>query len=347
MVVKSEHKIVHVIFSLATGGVENMLVDILNFQSMYFRTTLFIINDVVNSDLLQRLNKDIAVVRIGRKPGTFSPFSFVSLNLKLFLEQPSIIHCHNHNAINFLAPTLRAKAVLTLHDTGYPIKNLRKFKSVFAISKAVKNDIESRSEVEATVVYNGIHVEKIQVKRNVKSRSDFRIVQVSRLIHEKKGQHLLIEALKIVKGYINCEIFVDFIGEGPSLDFLKKLTEELGLNQNVRFLGLLSRNLIYKSLCDYDLLVQPSLYEGFGLTIAEALAANIQVVVSDLEGPKEVLAILNEGITFIPDDVSDLADKIMKAIALKDHPLESREKVLRNFNIEFTAKSYLTHYNLK
>jgi len=49
----------------------------------------------------------------------------------------------------------------------------------------------------------------------------FKIVQVSRLNHLKKGQHIAIEALKVLKDKGFDNIHLDFIGEGESEQFLK------------------------------------------------------------------------------------------------------------------------------
>ena len=69
------------------------------------------------------------------------------------------------------------------------------------------------------VVLNGIEPGSIKTSCG-KQHSKFRIVQVSRLMHEKKGQHILIEAVGhlIRKGY--SEISLDLIGDGESMDFL-------------------------------------------------------------------------------------------------------------------------------
>ena len=55
---------------------------------------------------------------------------------------------------------------------------------------------------------------------------------------------------------------------------------ELNLEKHVRFLGNQSREYVYSHLKDYDLFVQPSRFEGFGLTVAEAMAACVPVLVT-------------------------------------------------------------------
>ena len=66
------------------------------------------------------------------------------------------------------------------------------------------------------------------------------------------------------------------------MNYLIGLADKLHLNNYISFLGLRYRDYIYYHLSDYDLLVKPSLFEGFGLTIVEGKASGIEVLVSDI-----------------------------------------------------------------
>lgn len=61
------------------------------------------------------------------------------------------------------------------------------------------------------------------------------------------------------------------------------------LEDHVIFEGLKEQAWIYENLCRYDLFIQPSRYEGFGLTVAEAISAKVPVLVSNIEGPLEII----------------------------------------------------------
>ena len=67
-----------------------------------------------------------------------------------------------------------------------------------------------------------------------------------------------------------------------------RLTAELHAETYVRFLGKQTQDYVAAHLTDYDLFVQPSRWEGFGLTVAEAMAAGVPVLVSEGQGPAEV-----------------------------------------------------------
>lgn len=339
-------KIVHLIFDLNTGGAETMLVDIINQQINTEQVSLIIINDEINYQLLHQIDKRVNVILIGRKEKSRNLIPLLILNWHLLQINPDVIHCHHLTAIQIIVH--RKNVVITLHTTGVPVEYLGKYKKVFAISNTVKKDIEVRCKVKPVLVYNGIRINEILKKEDYTYKT-FKIIQISRLDHEIKGQNILLEALKILvyeKKIKN--ICVDFIGEGKSFEYLKKLVEEYKIKEYVNFLGIRDRKFIYEHLKDYNLLVQPSLYEGFGLTIVEAMAAKVPVLVSDIDGPLEIIENGMYGWMFKNNDGKDCASNILKIVSIyKEIKLkieDSYNHIFSNFNIRSTSKLYLNNY---
>ena len=237
----------------------------------------------------------------------------------------------------------------------FRIKYYKLYDAIFAISQSVANDIFERSGYVANVVYNGIDFGKIKRKFNLEEITPkFRIVQISRLVHLKKGQHLLLSAVKkLITEYNYSDIEVDFIGDGESLQYLQELTKEYKLTNVVRFLGNRDRDYIYDNLHNYSLLVQPSLYEGFGLTIIEGIGANIPVITSDVDGPKEIATTLNCDILFKSGSVDELLKAISNVyIKINKMPAEVlaeavnlNERAREAFSIQNTTSNYLKQYN--
>jgi glycosyltransferase involved in cell wall biosynthesis len=200
------------------------------------------------------------------------------------------------------------------------------------------------------VIRNGINFAAVKVKAHYAS-SPFRIVQVSRLAHDIKGQDLLIRALRRLLDRLGeGRVSVDFIGGGESLGYLRQLCVDCGVDGWCRFLGAATRQSIYDSLHQYDLLVQPSRYEGFGLTVVEGIAAGLPVLVSDIEGPMEIIAGGELGWSFKSEDAADLACKVVEMIALAREPgfaerMRSRAELAhRRFDIKLTAQRYIDEY---
>ena len=94
-----------------------------------------------------------------------------------------------------------------------------------------------------------------------------KIVTVARLFSKNKGQDMCLTAARMLKdkGYKFLWIFV---GDGPSRDELEAQMRDLGLENEVRFVGLQANP--YPYIKSADVYVQSSRYEGFGLTVTEA-----------------------------------------------------------------------------
>jgi glycosyltransferase involved in cell wall biosynthesis len=339
--------ILHINFSITVGGIDTMLVDILNEQIKTTKTTLVIINDKIEESVLANLNPKVSVIKIRRKEGAKDILKILKLNFIIFKLKPSIIHCHNSNVVNFLA-LKKCPVVLTVHDINYSTASYNKYNHIFAISHAVKKDIEKNGSFPVSMVYNGINNELIKLKTDIKDEKEkFRLVVVSRLEHQKKGQDIVLEAIKALSNSYN--LTLDLIGDGTSLGYLQNQVAELKLESQVHFLGVKSRNYIYDNLKNYDLLIQPSRYEGFGLTIVEAMLARIPVLASDIDGPNEILNNGEYGICFKSGDVIDLTKKL-KDIFLNYNNVcsvfidKAHIRALNNFSIKSTSLNYINAY---
>ena len=344
-------KILHVIFSMATGGTETMLVDIVNEQSKTQIVELIIVNNFVNKELIANINKEVIIHYINRKPGSRNLFPILKFNYRVFKINPTVVHFHNHDGINLLKFKIKAVTCLTVHDVNKPKINFLKYKKIFSISKAVHEDVLIRSGIKPIKIYNGIRFEDIESKTNADKIEKFKIIQVSRLGHEKKGQHILIKAINILvkqKGITNIQL--DFIGDGNSLEYLKNLTKELDLEKHINFLGNKTREFVYKELKNYHLLVQPSLFEGFGLTVVEGMAAKIPVLVSDIEGPMEIIDNGKYGYHFKVGDAKNCCEVIFEIIndfetdKIGQKTREAYNYAETNFNIRKTATNYINNY---
>lgn len=343
--------IVHLIFSFQIGGAEAMLADIVNEQCKTEKVTLVIINNLVTESMLERVDPKVPVVRIDRTPSGRSPLPLVRLNCILHKINPDVIHCHDVKGIGLLSPSHRKRTVLTIHDTQIVSPYFNRYKKRFAISESVKDDIFRRYNLNSDIVRNGIRIGEI-IPRGKSERNPelFRMVQIGRLEHQKKGQDLLIEAIsRLVHEFNRSNIHLDIIGSGFSLAFLKEMACKYALNDYISFCGERDRASIYQRLHDYDLLVQPSIYEGFGLTVAEAMAAGVPVLVSDIEGPMELIKGGEYGYCFNTGDPVDLTQKIDNIISDYDGATKLAERarayVAENFSIEQTARNYILRYS--
>lgn len=334
-------KILHLIFSLNIGGSENLLVDLINQQVISNEVTLCIINNAYNETLLSNINKKIKIVLLNRKESSHNICDVFRLNFILIQAKPDIVHCHDSNIIQYLFHPL-GHTILTVHSTNLPLKGIKKYKNVVAISKSVAEVLYKKGlNNKITTIYNAINTQSILLKEKKERNKNipFRLIQVGRLEHLTKGQHLSIKAISLLKKQFPfMEIHIDFIGSGNSETYLKAIAEELDVISNVHFLGARSKEYVYTHLKNYDILLQPSIIEGFGLTVAEGMVAGLPVLVSDVEGPMEIIQNGEYGYCFQVGNAEDMANKLIEML---QNPTKASE-IARN------GQAYATsHFDIK
>lgn len=343
-------KILHVIFKMLTGGTEMMLIDIAGRQADNGHdVSVMIINEGSDPKLIEALSPKVKVWQLNRKEGSRSPFPAIKYNLTLLAINPDIIHVHNERAVNMMIPPLRKKVLQTLHTTGIELLGCQTKTSLASISLWVASDLKQRLGLDSNVIYNGINCQEIpQRKPSTQLR---KLVCVGRLDQSIKGQDLLLRALAYSPvAYPHLTDFhLSIIGGGPDEEALKKLAASLGIASRVDFLGQMTRNEIYKMLHSFDLFILPSRQEGFGLVLAEAMAAGLPVVASDLPGPLEIMNGGRYGLSFQSGSAVSLAEALEKA-AVKWNELQQQAAgpalkfVTEHFNVNTTAQNYLNLY---
>ena len=352
-------KVTHLIMAFETGGSETMLVDIMNRQVENLEVSLIVINDIFNNELLSKIDRRVKIFLLKRNPSSRNIFKFIYLNWKLFLLKSNVIHLHNPAILKSIFFT--GRKILTMHDMLTRsikkdpnfISSFNGFNGIAAISNSVKKDIIDKgfkTSEKVLVINNGVEIEKINIKPTNQLSDNYRMIQVSRLEHNKKGQHILIKAIKELvyeNGITN--ISLDFIGTGASEKYLKELVRTYKIENYVNFLGFKDREYIYKQLCEYDLFVQPSLFEGFGLTVAEAIAAKIPVLVSNSDGPMEIIENGIFGYSFENGSANDCAKKIWEIMRKPNDEIrilteKAYVRVCENYSIKRTVNNYCNFY---
>lgn len=340
-------KIVHLLWSLGIGGVETMLVDIAIEQAKSEDVYLFIVNNVIDLNLYHKLDGNVKVYCANRTPGSKSVWPIVKLNYKLKRLHPDILHFHLDDQTKIVFGTYNK--VRTIHNMHSSSDDFKKFLKLFCISKAVKERTAMQGYSNAVVVYNGIHTELINhnSRARAKDAEQKRFVCVGRL-YEDKGQRLIVEAVNELVNKRHVSGFtIDLIGDGPMRKSLELDIQQYGLNEYIHLSGIKPRDWVYPRLCEYDLFILPSISEGFGLTLAEAMAAKVPVITSNLAGPLEVIDGGRLGRYFDTGNSTSLADQIEKFLSYGRNTSQIEEAyqyVKENFDVTETARHYLNEY---
>lgn len=338
-------KIAHVVWGMKTGGVETMLVNIINEQVKTEIVHLFIINDFIDDFIVEKISPLCKIYRLNRKPGDKNPLKIVKLNYWIWQFRPDIIHVHSYRVSKLIFGSWNI--VRTIHGMNNISEEYPRMKALYSISDIVR-DFTEKQGFHSTVIMNGIKTSEMNIHKDVKEKKDiYKLVQVSRLYVKDKGQDILLSALgKLAsEGISNFEMH--FIGTGSSETMLKDMAREMNISTQVIFEGLKAQEYIYEHLCEFDCFIQPSRCEGFGLTVAEAMAAKLPVLVSDIQGPMEVIGYGKYGMSFRGEDVNDLAEKLK--IILQggyDYSLVDKayEHVCKEYDILKTANEYIRQY---
>jgi glycosyltransferase involved in cell wall biosynthesis len=97
-------------------------------------------------------------------------------------------------------------------------------------------------------------------------------------------------------------------------------------------------------------LIQPSRYEGFGLTILEGFAAGLPVLASDIDGPAEIIKAMPAGFLFKNADIDHCAKELFKIfVAYENDEIDTLIKrtipiLKQKYSIKSCVKEYLEEY---
>jgi glycogen(starch) synthase len=169
------------------------------------------------------------------------------------------------------------------------------------------------------VIPNGVHPGQFQeadvdMARRMYglSEEDNVILFVGRLVHEK-GVQLLIEAMPKILHYWPSAVLV-IAGQGPCEGELRSLADRFDLGGKVKMVGFVPddvRNALYRLA---RVAVVPSLYEPFGITALEAMAARAPLVSSDVGGLSEIVRHGENGWKCYAGNVNSFADGVLHVL---------------------------------
>jgi glycosyltransferase involved in cell wall biosynthesis len=188
---------------------------------------------------------------------------------------------------------------------------------IIAVSEAVKKSHIDRLGIPAErfVVIPNIPVAALLLderfdrdkKRQELGVGDPPLLTTAARLDRPKDQQTLLAALpRVLAAHPDLTVFV--IGDGPMREELERLTRELGVEANVTFAGV--RLDAVELIAASDVFCHPTLYEGFGLAVAEAMALGVPVVASRVAGVVELVADGRTGILVPPENPVALAEAL-------------------------------------
>jgi glycosyltransferase involved in cell wall biosynthesis len=203
---------------------------------------------------------------------------------------------------------------------GWELLTKRLYESanhVVAVSHGVSQGLQLQFGIPAekiSVIHNPVPINDIKEAKSFHSNHKY-ILSAGRLHSQKQFDHL-ITAYSKVAGVIGRELWI--AGDGKLKVQLKDLAHKLGVSEKVRFLGV--REDLWSLMKSADLFVMSSKYEGFGMTLTEAMAAKCPVVSYDVDyGPREFIQNGKNGILVSPGSIDDLGQAIKQILASSEY----------------------------
>jgi glycosyltransferase involved in cell wall biosynthesis len=251
-----------------------------------------------------------------------------SVRRDLSKNAPNLIHIQSRNVLaqgTWLARRFRCPMVLTVHDYLSPRERLR-FDSTYgqrmiAVSQSVKSEILNRTNLPEdmiTVIHSGVEAPDEVDTLPVLDPGHAPVVGTAGPLEAVKGLHFFLGAAqKVLAVRQDVEFLVS--GAGPEEFNLRRLARDLGIADHVTFIP----NLLdfSTSLAAMDLFCLPSLRQGLGTIMLEAMALGKPVIATAVGGVYSVVRHNQTGLVVPPSNNAQLAQRILE---LLNDPVQAR-----------------------
>ena len=262
-------------------------------------------------------------------------------------------------AKQILAPTKDIKVITTLHGTDVTLVGLEpsflplvKFSIeqsdyITSVSKflQMKTNTMYNIEKEIHVIPNFVDTVKFQRMTDCQFRSRIAPTGEKILVHVSNFRAVkrvpdVIRVFDIVRKTIPSKLVL--VGDGPDRSESEQLARELGIFEDVRFLG--KQILLPEILSASDLMLMPSQSESFGLSALEAMSCSVPVVSSSTGGLPELVVHGETGYIAELGDVQRMAKYAVELLSddrkWELFSLNSRKRAVEKFNVNLIVPLY-------
>jgi len=357
-----------VVTGLTAGGAERVVVNLADYFAIKgHAVTLVFMTDKEKIFFLPKNEKiDIVDLDITKNPVSFL-LGLRKLARLIKEKKVDIVHSHMFHA-NILACVARIftpmnRLICSSHNTNeggdlrmlmYRLTDSIPDLRTNVSQEAVDIFIEKKATKKGNMIpiINGIDTDyfkfcqtaRNRVRKDLKLADENKLIVAAGRLTEAKGFSILLHAFKAILA-INKNVRLAIAGIGPLENELKSLVMELQIEEHVSFLGVYNEMPALMSAT--DIFVLSSLWEGFGLVVAEAMACERVVVATDSGGVKEVLG--DCGFLVSQSETDLLATGIEQALNLDEAEKSelgkrARSRIISNFSLEKNAEAYFNLY---
>jgi sugar transferase (PEP-CTERM/EpsH1 system associated) len=363
--------IVHVIYRLGVGGLENGLVNLINrLPSASYRHAIVCLTD--STDFSKRIQRhDVAIYEIHKKPGQ-DWGSFVKV-YNLFKQiKPAIVHTRNLAAIEYQVCALLAGVPYRVHgehgwDVFDPDGNNVKYQwlrrllnpiihrfiplsrhlqDYLLIKVGVSPDKITRicNGVDTKIFYPAIGNKPIPDACPLVTNDKVLIGTVGRM-HGVKDQLTLVQAFILAcqqsESFAKLSCLV-VVGDGPLREPAIELLNQAGLIDQSWLPG--ERHDIAEILRCLDIFVLPSKSEGISNTILEAMASGLPVIATDVGGNPELVLNDQTGFLVAKENPAAMAEALVELVTNEAKRKQFSQSSLQRAQEHFSIDSMVTRY---
>ena len=242
-----------------------------------------------------------------------------------------------------LGPALRVYAAL---DRAL----VRRAGAVCTSSPFAARRIEAVYGRRASVITLGIDRDRLDRVSSVGRESPARVITVNYL-HPRKRVHLFIQAAaayEAAAGDARAPLCWVVVGDGPERVHLERLSEELGVSDQVEFAGFVADDDLPRYYASASCYVHTGLEESFGLSVIEASYCGCPVVAVDEGGVRETVEDAVTGY-LVPPKAEEIARSVHSVLSQTDEGramgLSGRERVCRTYRWEQGAADIIEQAN--
>jgi len=267
-----------------------------------------------------------------------NPLMFKSFNRrmdKLYQEivkkegKVDVIHAHSAFwggiAASFISKKYNIPLVITEHSSlkyaKYNKESYNKYifeayenaDCLIAVGNGLKDELQGYVDRNIEVIYNMVDLHLFYIdenieEQNLKDNVEFKFFSCG-FLEEGKGMECLIRAF--TEAFKNEKVTLRIGADGSLRLKLKKLIEELGMENKIKLLGALSREEVSREMRACDAFTLPSEHETFGVVYIEALACGKPIVGADNGGAEDIIREDN-GIIAKKKNIGDLTQVLRK-----------------------------------
>ena len=216
---------------------------------------------------------------------------------------------------------------------------VRKSNIIIVPSTHLENFVRKncRYNGEIIKIFNGTRITKEQISK--KNKNNFLVV--SRLVKQKNLENTLLAFSEIIKNNLKFEL--NIVGVGPEFENLLSITNELKLNDYVKFHGKKFEKELEKLYIEADYFIQVSSYEGMSHSILEAINYENLIITSNFPGNTEIL---DNNLYGIIQKLNNNGSFNYKDLALKIQKL-MHENQDKNIKTEIAKKTLVNNHNIE